>query len=167
MLDTISLSPLDRYRGCLLAGAAGDAVGAAVEVDAIATIRHRFGVAGIVDPAEAYGRVGAVTDDTQMTLFTAEGVLQADDRLERGVGHPSINLWFAYQRWLGTQGVTGPALEEPEQLHHGELHRMRALRSRRAPGNTCLGALRRGLDWDCEGDHPVAENDSKGCGAVM
>src|SRR4051812_44426694 len=107
MLNTTSPTPLDRYRGCLLGGAAGDALGAAVEFDSLASIHRRFGPDGILAPAEAYGRVGAITDDTQMTLFTAEGVLQADDRLERGVGHPSNNLWFAYQRWLRTQGSTG------------------------------------------------------------
>src|SRR5262245_17456571 len=104
MLDNTPITPIDRYRGCLLGGAVGDALGAAVEFDDIAAIRRRFGPDGILEPAEAYGRVGAITDDTQMTLFTAEGVLQADDRLERGVGNPPGNLWFAYQRWLHTQG---------------------------------------------------------------
>jgi ADP-ribosylglycohydrolase len=167
MSDTTTITQLDRYRGCLLGGAAGDALGAAVEFDDIATIHRRFGPAGIVDAAEAYGRVGAITDDTQMTLFTAEGVLQADDRLERGVGNPPGNIWFAYQRWLRTQGVTDPWHGEQAQLHHGELHRIDELRSRRAPGNTCLSALRSELDWDGDREYPIAANDSKGCGGVM
>src|SRR4051812_18636096 len=127
MSHTATISPLDRYRGCLLGGAAGDALGAAVEFDDIATIRRRFGPAGILDPAEAYGRVGAIPDDTQMTLFPAEGVLQADDRVERGVGDPPSNIWFAYQRWLRTQGVTDRWDGAPAQLNHGELHRIAAL----------------------------------------
>ena len=166
MLDTTPITQLERYRGCLLAGAAGDALGAAVEFDDVATIQHRFGPAGILDPAAAYGRVGAITDDTQMTLFTAEGVLQADDRLQRGVGNPPGNVWYAYQRWLRTQGETNPWHQEVAQLHHGELHQIAALRSRRAPGNTCLGALRTTkIEWD--GEYPIAANTSKGCGGVM
>lgn len=115
MLDTTTITQLDRYRGCLLGGAAGDALGAAVEFDDIATIRHRFGPDGILDPALAYGRIGAITDDTQMTLFTAEGVLQADDRRHRGIGNPPSDLWFAYQRWLRTQGGTARWRGEPAQ----------------------------------------------------
>lgn len=146
----------------------GDALGAAIEFDDIATIHRRFGPAGIVEPAEAYGRVGAITDDTQMTLFTAEGVLQSDDRLERGVGYPPANLWFAYQRWLRTQGFTDPwPASDPANLHHGELHLIKELWSRRAPGNTCLSALRSPIDFDSAGVFPIAANDSKGCGGVM
>jgi ADP-ribosylglycohydrolase len=42
MLDTTTITELDRYRGCLLGGAVGDALGAAVEFDDIGTIRRRF-----------------------------------------------------------------------------------------------------------------------------
>jgi ADP-ribosylglycohydrolase len=119
---------LDRYRGCLLGGAVGDALGAAIEFDDMATIRRRFGDTGIQDPVEVYGRVGAITDDTQMTLATGEGILRGD-------------LWGAYQRWLQTQ-------EDP--------------RLRRAPGNTCLAALKAGRPQDGR-----AANGSKGCGGVM
>lgn len=166
MNETTTITPLARYRGCLLGGAVGDALGAAVEFDDIAAIRRRFGPDGIRDPAQAYGRVGAITDDTQMTLFTAEGVLQADDRLVRGVGRPPLNLWFAYQRWLRTQGVHDPWTGETAQLQHGELCRIPELRSRRAPGGTCLSALRTELDYG-DVEYPIAANDSKGCGGVM
>jgi ADP-ribosylglycohydrolase len=68
----------DRIRGCLLAGAIGDALGAPVEFDTLTSIRSRFGPAGLTGYAPAYGRDGgAITDDTQMTLFTADGLLRA------------------------------------------------------------------------------------------
>lgn len=63
--------PLSRIRGWLLGGAVGDALGAAVEFDSLSEIRAAFGADGILDYAPAYGRLGAITDDTQMTLFTA------------------------------------------------------------------------------------------------
>lgn len=69
---------LSRYRGCLLAGACGDALGAPVEYWRRSQIIERFGEPGITDYLKAYGRVGAITDDTQMTQFTAEGLLAVE-----------------------------------------------------------------------------------------
>jgi ADP-ribosyl-[dinitrogen reductase] hydrolase len=45
-------------------------LGAPVEFMDLAEIRGHLGSAGLREPTEAYGRVGAITDDTQMTLFT-------------------------------------------------------------------------------------------------
>ena len=82
------LSPRDpaRVLGCLLAGAAGDALGAAVEFMDWPAIQRQFGPHGIRAMSAAYGRRGAITDDTQMMLFTAEGLLRAVVRSEaRGI----------------------------------------------------------------------------------
>ncbi len=57
-----------RFRGCLLGGAVGDALGAPVEFLDRDSILAKFGADGITDYAPAYGRLGAITDDTQMTL---------------------------------------------------------------------------------------------------
>jgi ADP-ribosylglycohydrolase len=74
-----------RALGCILGGAAGDALGAPVEFMKRSEILARFGPQGIRDFAPAYGRIGAITDDTQMTLFTAEGLIRAWVRgLDRG-----------------------------------------------------------------------------------
>lgn len=55
--------------------------------------------------APAYGRIGAITDDTQMAAFTAEGLLRAHARpANRGSAHPPSVLARAYLRWLYTQG---------------------------------------------------------------
>src|SRR5688572_23506114 len=92
-----------RWRGCLLGGAVGDALGAPVEFMALAEIRERFGAAGIVDYTTAFDRPGSITDDTQMTLFTADGLLRAHIKqsLEGSVNIPAI-VSHAYQRWLMT-----------------------------------------------------------------
>ena len=52
------------------------------ETDAAAdAIRARFGERGLTGYAPAYGRSGgAITDDTQMTLFTADGLIRAVNR---------------------------------------------------------------------------------------
>ena len=150
----------DRTRACLLAGAAGDALGGAVEFLALSDIRKRFGAGGIRDFAPAYGRIGAITDDTQMTLFTAEGMLRAYSRwLGKGICHAPSVIANAYLRWLKTQ-------DEPHPLHgnnpDGWLIRIPELHALRAPGNTCLSTLR---EMKSLGER--AANNSKGCGGVM
>ena len=95
-----------RYRGCVLGGAVGDALGAPVEFMSLAEIQSRHGAEGIRDFAPAFGRVGSITDDTQMTLFTAEGLLRAWVRFAlRGIGPAFDSVTAnAYLRWLRTQG---------------------------------------------------------------
>jgi ADP-ribosylglycohydrolase len=153
---------LARYRGCLLGGAVGDALGAPVEFLSLAEIRAQFGPGGIRDYAPAYGLVGAITDDTQMTLFTAEGLLRSHNRaIQKGITHTPTIVYHAYLRWLETQGEN-PHYPFPE-VRGGWLLGLAPLHQRRAPGNTCLAALR--------GTHPgttgVPLNTSKGCGGVM
>ncbi|HEY0970872.1 MAG TPA: ADP-ribosylglycohydrolase family protein [Gemmatimonadales bacterium] len=153
----------EHVRGCLLGGAVGDALGAPVEFMTLDAIRARHGADGIRELDEAYGRVGAITDDTQMTLFTAEGLLRASARLhERGLCHPPSQAYQSYLRWLSTQGV---AVKAPPglELDTGWLVQVRALHARRGPGNTCLSALASGRMGTIE--EPL--NDSKGCGGVM
>jgi ADP-ribosylglycohydrolase len=95
----------EHFTGCLLGGAVGDALGAPVEFLNIREIRNRYGPSGITDYDVAYGRRGAITDDTQMTLFTAEGMLRADARWHlKGICYPPSVIHHAYIRWLHTQG---------------------------------------------------------------
>jgi ADP-ribosyl-[dinitrogen reductase] hydrolase len=156
----------ERIAGCLLGGAVGDALGAPVEFLTRAAILDQFGADGITDFAEAYGRLGAITDDTQMTMFTAEGLIRAAVRQRtKGICHPPTVVHHAYLRWLRTQG------EEPRSdpfsgggsEPDGWLVELEELWARRAPGNTCLAALRSGTMGTVE--EPI--NDSKGCGGVM
>ena len=147
----------NRYKGCLLGGAVGDALGGAVEFLDRKYIVHKYGEPGIRDYAECYGGKGLITDDTQMTLYTAEGLLRAYVRGSmRGVGHIPSLIASAYQRWLQTQQYGAKPFRDGWLSSHKELC------ARRAPGNTCLSALKvmRSL-----GD--LAENNSKGCGGVM
>ncbi len=151
-----------RYQGCLLGGAVGDALGAPVEFTSFANIIEQFGANGIQDFAPAYGRIGAITDDTQMTLFTAEGLVRAHVRGHlKGICDPPSVVHGAYLRWLRTQG------EKPAKLDHeiemdGWLVSVSTLWNRRCPGNTCLSALR-----DTRQLGQNAGNKSKGCGTVM
>jgi ADP-ribosylglycohydrolase len=148
-------------RGCLLGGAIGDALGAGVEFDSLGAIRGAHGEQGVTDYQLAYGRRGAITDDTQMTLFTVEGLIRAHVRRDRGTWHPPTDVHRAHLRWAATQEDWGPDEREPDA---GWLAREEWLYSRRAPGNACLS----GLADDHMGTLAQPRNpNSKGCGAVM
>jgi|GEM_PF-411441 len=159
----------DRILGCLLGGAIGDALGGAVEFMSLANIRRAFGDEGISEYAATYGRVGAITDDTQMTLFTAEGLLRSQVRcvVHGSSDIPSV-VHHAYLRWLATQGIkaktnVGPNPADPAQSWpDGWLIQHKELWNRRAPGATCISALSAAVNL---GDS--ADNDSKGCGTIM
>ena len=150
----------DRIQACLVGGAVGDALGAPVEFMKRSEILLRFGPAGLQDYAPAYGRIGAITDDTQMTLFTAEGLLETLQRFyHRGICNPTPVLGYAYQNWLLTQGYSHPLQEDAPK---DGLIQNRSLFAQRAPGITCLEALRQ-----MTAPGKPAINDSKGCGGVM
>lgn len=155
----------DVVRGCLLGGALGDALGAPIEFDRADAIARKFGAT----PPRALAFTGAapahITDDTQMTLFTAEGMIRAYQRGNaRGVCHVPTVVGFALLRWYETQG--GARVESASE--RGWLIGEPRLHARRAPGNTCLGSLARLAGKP--GSLPTVDsppNDSKGCGAVM
>ena len=140
-----------RELGCLLGGAIGDALGARVEFDSLATIRARHGPQGI-RLADAGGPL-VITDDTQMTLYTLEAMARA------GHGDSIVEeIREAYLDWLDTQ------------QHHAVTRQLRGrlaahptLRHSRAPGNTCLSALIAGGQGTLT--RPI--NHSKGCGGAM
>lgn len=152
-----NLTPWERALGCVLGGAVGDAFGYAVEFDRLASIRSRFGPLGIREPVLQNGRL-IVSDDTQMTLFTLEGLLHASQAEPADDLAPLAHIRAAYLDWYGTQG-RGLSGRSPV----GSLALESSLRVPRAPGTTCLSALARG-----GGGSIVAPiNDSKGCGGVM
>jgi ADP-ribosyl-[dinitrogen reductase] hydrolase len=150
----------DRIRGCLLGGAIGDALGAPIEFLDGVEIGRRFGDRGVRGYLEAGG--GRITDDTQMTLFTAEGLIRARVRYAlKGICHEASVVDHAYARWLQTQGFVSSRWQG--RPYDGWLIGQRELWELRAPGNTCLTALRSPHAGTL--DEPI--NDSKGCGALM
>lgn len=138
----------DRVLGCLLGGAVGDALGYEVEFESWERIKRKYGPQGLQE-IQIHDGVARVSDDTQMTLFTLEGMLRALQNAEASV---IDEIRRAYIDWLATQ-ETPPR----DWIAAGDLCRDARLRYRRAPGNTCLSALRAG--------RPIA--GSKGCGGVM
>lgn len=159
----------ERRLATLLGGALGDALGYRVEFDRWPEIEQRHGSAGIT-LAGAHGEL-VVSDDTQMTLFTLEGMTRAVASREGAAASAAApaetfaanlveSVREAYCDWYATQGMrTARGNREPV----GALHRHPVLRHARAPGNTCLAALADGG----RGCVATPINDSKGCGGVM
>lgn len=154
-----------RILGCILGGAVGDAFGYAVEFDRLPEIRRKHGSGGLQHPVLQDGKL-VVSDDTQMTLFTLEAMnlAQAANQGEAVPDRQALLLAEfreACLRWGDTQGATVPPYRAGAS--RARLLQSRAMRQRRAPGMTCLAAVRAGATSTM--DRPI--NDSKGCGAVM
>lgn len=154
----------EHFTGCLLGGAVGDALGWPVEFNSIDDIVKRYGSDGIMDMVLGENDKFEITDDTQMTLFTAEGLLQAwtSARHYGGVPDFAAAVKRSYHSWLKTQGETAK-VTDPEVKSDGWLLTVEGLHRRRAPGNTCLSALREGVF----SENGIVDNNSKGCGGVM
>lgn len=145
----------DKCRGSLVGGAVGDALGYEVEFMSLSSIIKRFGDKGITRYVLHNG-VAEFSDDTQMTLFTAEGLMNGI--IATKAGRPDAILPYikeAYLAWFKTQ------TETPNPITNSWLSNIKTLWARRAPGNTCMGALEN-LSHGLE-----VSNNSKGCGGVM
>lgn len=151
----------DRIRGSLIGGAIGDALGYPVEfIYSFGDIQQRYGERGItrldtrqhwLDETEQAGKA-VVSDDTQMTLFTANGLLNAKKQgisLKYGICRAYIE-WYLTQIGKKSSKYKDCWISNVPELNH-----------RRAPGNTCMSSL----DDIYRGKDPM--NNSKGCGGVM
>lgn len=159
----------NKIRGSLIGGAIGDALGYQIEFEhdikekQVTKYRYDFGI---------------ISDDTQMTLFTANALLWRHTRwLLKGMAMQSHEaVYHGYLDWYKTQtykGNNGAAslikelyLKTGGNKNHDQicwLTDVEDLHKRQAPGNTCLSALRSGKMGTIE--KPI--NNSKGCGGVM
>lgn len=97
---------LDAIRGCLVGGAAGDALGYPVEFLEWSEICRRYGVQGITEyQLDSKSGKALISDDTQMALFTAYGMLcGGTDKALGNIAEPLESyVQRAYLDWLTTQ----------------------------------------------------------------
>lgn len=154
----------DKFRGCLIGGAVGDALGYAVEFFSEEEIFAQYGKSGITEYNLSDGKA-VVSDDTQMTMFTATALLDGVTRSKmRGImsGFEEY-IALEYGGWYLTQTERFPVDREKNYAKYSWIMNDPRLFKRRAPGNTCLSAL------SCGGKGTLEEpiNDSKGCGGIM
>lgn len=152
---------LSKFRGCLLGGAAGDALGYSVEFLNWEQIAERYGEQGILG-YDMSNDIAIISDDTQMTLFTANGLLLGKTRTcMRGESAPYAGyLAAAYLDWVKTQHRISA---DSTHRAYSWLYYVPEMHHRRAPGATCMSVLESRqfgtLEKPC--------NQSKGCGGIM
>lgn len=141
----------ERITGCLIGGAIGDALGYQIEFKR--GIKDR-------EVTKYSNDFGIISDDTQMTLFTANRLIWRETRgsLKGIAPSPTDAIYGAYLDWLDTQNYTNI---------HGKgnswIKDIKELNVPRAPGRTCLSALVSGIKGTIK--DPI--NNSKGCGGIM
>ena len=149
----------NKIRGSITGGAIGDALGYPIEfVYSFNDICARYGKEGITDFDMSYPwleseeKKALFSDDTQMTLYTVEGLLEA----ERNGKPIAPTVCNAYLAWYAHQ-----AGRKVKISYQSKLSEIEELNQNRAPGNTCLSALAA----IHAGKEP--QNASKGCGGIM
>ncbi len=147
----------DNYEGCVIGGAIGDALGYPVEFSRLPHIKKKYGEKGITDLEKVNGK-SLITDDTQMTMFTADGLIKsALKNFDENKLPDMEQVYSSYQNWLSTQ------YKPYSSAAKGWINNLRELYEMRAPGTTCTGSLIDGIPGSIE--KPI--NNSKGCGGVM
>lgn len=141
----------DKIIGCLMGGAIGDALGYQIEFKR--GIKNK-------EITKYLNDFGIISDDTQMTLFTANGLIWRETRGSlRGIAPlPTDAVYEAYLDWLDTQNNTNN-----HNIKMSWIKNIKELNIPRAPGNTCISALSSGKKGTIK--EPI--NDSKGCGGIM
>lgn len=136
--------------GSLIGGAIGDALGYQIEFKK--NIKDK-------EITNFKNDKGIISDDTQMTLFTANALLFRETRIAiRGIGLLPVDaIYHAYLDWLDTQNHTN------NHKSISWIKELKELNIPQAPGNTCISALSSGTMGTI--DKPI--NNSKGCGGIM
>lgn len=121
-------------------------------------ILSRFGEQGITKFALDSNGKALIRDDTQMTLFTANGLLTGItmNRMEHSSCKAELIVMAAYLDWFYTQ-----TREEGKHEQITWLRELPEMYHKRAPGNTCMSACANIIDGK------DVMNDSKGFGGIM
>lgn len=146
----------ERFEGCLLGGAIGDAFGAPVEFLKLEQIKEKYGEDGLTKLSLNKYNKAEITDDTQMTLFTAVGLLksaivQKDWHYKK---QPDYQILFnSYKDWHACQMGC--------KNQNDWLSSFKIMNKRQAPGFTCLKATSKDIFGTV--DKPLNNSKSNGC----
>ena len=134
----------EHFRGTILGGASADAQAYNLKSDGL----------------------DLISDNTQMAVFTVDGLIWALEKAKRkGVYAYIPCLFYAYHKWYYTQ--TGSVADKSYNfILKGEILKWEELYARRGEGMTSMRALEGSLH-NTYGTLKNRINNSKGCGGVM
>ena len=155
------MDSIDEYKGCLIAGAIGDALGYPIEFLNEKKIFSSYGEKGLTEFDTVNG-IAQISDDTQMSMFTANGLLVAAtfSKIKREKPKYVKCIADSYKDWLITQSES---FSSHSKGNNSWLLNESRLFSSREPGHTCLSAILSGSNGTIA--DPI--NNSKGCGGIM
>ncbi len=155
------MNSIDKYKGCLIAGAIGDALGYPIEFLNEKKIFSSYGEKGLTEFDTVNG-IAQISDDTQMSMFTANGLLVAAtiSKIKREKPKYVKCITDSYKDWLITQSES---FSSHSKGNNSWLLNESRLFSSREPGHTCLLAILSGSNGTIA--DPI--NNSKGCGGIM
>ncbi len=156
----------NHFAGCLLGGALGDALGAPVETLTYKEITREYGHDGVVDLQCNIHGLAEITNNTQLTLFTAEGLLRDKCRrdkkgIPKDLRETTNVIYRAYLRWLYTQGLSTSNWSGSD--YDGWLVGVKALYVNKEMTTTCITTLGKGV----KGRLSKPINNSSTCGTVI
>jgi len=122
-----SIPHLNRYLGCILGGAVGDALGYPTEHQPFERLQNLYGENGItVMEVDREDGKAKITADTQMTLFTIDGLLTAFSKIsaEGALLNAVMRGAFeaSYLKWLYTQTGDARILDVADQYGFGGIN---------------------------------------------
>ncbi len=145
------------YEGCILGGAIGDAYGAPVEFMKLNKIKKIYGEDGLQTLISDENNQSKFTDDTQLTIFTADGLLKSGAR-DFGINkEPDYNIIYnSYRNWHSI-------CSQKTKAGKGWISDINELLGTGGSGKTCMQTL----SENTFGTLQTPLNYSKGCGGVM
>lgn len=152
-----SKSNIKHFAGCMVGGAVGDAFGSPIEFMKLEKIKKVYGEQGLdFLTQDKKGNLG-FTDDTQLTMFTADGIIKSALKGFDENSEPEYGMVFnSYRDWYST-------CAEAQQVDHGWISNIDGLLSKGGSGKTCMSVLSQDKMGSIE--HPI--NDAKGTGGIM
>ncbi len=98
------LTKKERFAGCMLGLALGDALGCEIKSKSYKQIKKDYGKKGLLKPIRSKQTKSAlISDETQLMLFTAHGILWTAANGGTTAADYTDNVFLALQQWLYTQ----------------------------------------------------------------
>ena len=159
---SVAVTTAARVRGCLLGGAIGDALGAPVSHLSLTEIRRLLGPRGVT--GFVYDGRGRISADTQMAMFTTEGLLCAWVHGQIHDPHETLRaIHAAYVRWALTQDEP-PDRADIQIRAEGWLLDVPGMHSRHLLCTDCRSTL---MSTEHLGIIPAAAAGKEGCVGLL